>query len=51
MIAGFIIQKLGFKFTFGICALIYAGIIPLMYFFVYETVYFAKDPETEINLL
>ncbi|KUJ13014.1 MFS general substrate transporter [Mollisia scopiformis] len=48
LIAGFIIQNLGFKFTFGICAAIYAAIIPLMYFFVPETVYFAKDPETEV---
>ncbi|KAH8595822.1 major facilitator superfamily domain-containing protein [Bisporella sp. PMI_857] len=48
LIAGFIIQNLGFKFTFGICALIYAGIIPAMYFFVPETVYFAPPPETEV---
>ncbi|PBP19894.1 MFS general substrate transporter [Diplocarpon rosae] len=48
LIAGFIIQNLGFKFTFGICAAIYAGIIPMMYFFVPETVFFAKEPETEV---
>ncbi|KAF8854618.1 MFS general substrate transporter [Acephala macrosclerotiorum] len=49
LIAGFIIQNLGFKFTFGICAAIYALILPLMYFFVPETVYFAPaEPETEV---
>ncbi|PBP24891.1 MFS general substrate transporter [Diplocarpon rosae] len=48
LIAGFIIQNLGFKFTFGICAAIYAGIIPMMYFFVPETVFFAKEPETKV---
>lgn len=48
LIAGFIIQNLGFKFTFGICGLIYAGIIPAMYFFVPETVYFAPKQVTEV---
>jgi hypothetical protein len=48
LIAGFIIQNLGFKFTFGICALIYAFILPLMYFFVPETVYFAPPQRTEV---
>jgi MFS family permease len=48
LIAGFIIQNLGFKFTFGICAAIYAGIIPLMYFFVPETVYFEGEQKTEV---
>ncbi|KAH6681581.1 major facilitator superfamily domain-containing protein [Halenospora varia] len=48
LIAGFIIQNLGFKFTFGICALIYAGIIPAMYFFVPETFYKPKERETEV---
>jgi MFS family permease len=49
LIASFIIQNLGFKFTFGICALIYAGILPAIYFFVPETVYFAPEkPETEV---
>ena len=49
LIASFIIQNLGFKFTFGICALIYAGILPAIYFFVPETVYFApENPKTEV---
>ncbi|TVY89979.1 putative MFS-type transporter, partial [Lachnellula willkommii] len=48
LIAGFIIQNLGFKFTFGICGLLYAGILPAMYFFVPETVFFDKDRETEV---
>ncbi len=48
LIAGFIIQNLCFKFTFGICAAIYAGIIPMMYFFVPETVYFAPEAKTEV---
>ncbi|KAF4634489.1 hypothetical protein G7Y89_g3610 [Cudoniella acicularis] len=48
LIAGFIIQNLGFKFTFGICALIYAGILPAMYFFVPETFYIPKERETEV---
>jgi MFS family permease len=48
LIASFIIQNLGFKFTFGICALIYAGIIPLIYYFVPETVYFAPAAKTEV---
>ena len=49
LIASFIIQNLGFKFTFGICALIYASILPAIYFFVPETVYFAPEkPETEV---
>jgi len=48
LIASFIIQNLGFKFTFGICALIYAGIIPLIYYFVPETVYFAPATKTEV---
>ncbi|KAL2065979.1 hypothetical protein VTL71DRAFT_2050 [Oculimacula yallundae] len=45
LIASFIIQNLGFKYTFGICGLIYAGIIPMMIFFVPETVFFAKAPK------
>lgn len=48
VIASFIIQNLGFKFTFGFCALIYAAIIPAMYFFVRETVYFAPPAQTEV---
>jgi hypothetical protein len=49
LIASFIIQNLGFKFTFGICALIYTGILPAIYFFVPETVYFApENPKTEV---
>ncbi|TVY81521.1 putative MFS-type transporter [Lachnellula suecica] len=48
LIAGFIIQNLGFKFTFGICALLYAGILPAMYFFVPETYYLDKARETEV---
>jgi hypothetical protein len=48
LIAGFIIQSLGFKFTFGICGLIYAGIIPAMYFFVPESLYFAPIAKTEV---
>lgn len=48
LVAGFIIQNLGFKFTFGICALMYAGIFPMMYFFVPETVYFAPEATTEV---
>ncbi|QSZ30496.1 hypothetical protein DSL72_000050 [Monilinia vaccinii-corymbosi] len=43
LIAGFIIQSLGFKFTFGICACIYALIIPAMYFFVPETLYISPS--------
>ncbi|KAL3419491.1 major facilitator superfamily transporter [Phlyctema vagabunda] len=46
VIASFIIQNLGFKFTFGICGLIYGGILPAMYFFVPETVWFAPKEET-----
>lgn len=48
VIASFIIQNLGFKFTFGICAAIYAGILPLMYFFLPETTYFAPEQQTEV---
>ncbi|KAB8295733.1 hypothetical protein EYC80_008558 [Monilinia laxa] len=49
LIAGFIIQSLGFKFTFGICACIYAMIIPVMYFFVPETLYVPPtDPPTQL---
>ncbi|CAG8954528.1 hypothetical protein HYFRA_00004442 [Hymenoscyphus fraxineus] len=47
-VASFIIQNLGFKFTFGICALIYAMIVPLMYFFVPETFYRAREDETQL---
>lgn len=47
-IASVIIQNLGFQATFGICALIYAGILPAMYFFVHETVYFAPVAKTEV---
>ncbi|KAF5873504.1 putative mfs transporter protein [Botrytis fragariae] len=49
LIASFIIQSLGFKFTFGICACIYAMIIPAMYFFVPETLYIPQtDPPTQL---
>ncbi|PQE32044.1 hypothetical protein CJF32_00001639 [Rutstroemia sp. NJR-2017a WRK4] len=49
VIAGFIIQTLGFKYTFGICGLIYALIIPAMYFFVPETLYVKPiNPPTQI---
>lgn len=48
LIAGFIIQNLGFKFTFGICAMMYAMILPLMYFFVPETFYKPKEAETQV---
>ncbi|KAG9242169.1 hypothetical protein BJ878DRAFT_544522 [Calycina marina] len=46
---GFVIQLLGFKFTFGICASIYAGISPIMYFFLPENVYFAPIAKTEVD--
>ncbi|RDW78296.1 hypothetical protein BP5796_06148 [Coleophoma crateriformis] len=48
VIAAFIIQGLGFKFTFGICAMIYAVLIPSLYFFVPETVYFKPEEETVV---
>ncbi|KAF7881080.1 uncharacterized protein EAF02_006971 [Botrytis sinoallii] len=49
LIASFIIQSLGFKFTFGICACIYAMIIPAMYFLVPETLYVPQtDPPTQL---
>ncbi|KAI9050194.1 hypothetical protein LZ554_006335 [Drepanopeziza brunnea f. sp. 'monogermtubi'] len=48
LVSGFIIQNLGFEYTFGICALIYFLIAVLMYFLLHETVFVEKEPETEV---
>ncbi|EKD20278.1 uncharacterized protein L3040_007289 [Drepanopeziza brunnea f. sp. 'multigermtubi'] len=48
LVSGFIIQNLGFEFTFGICALLYFVIAVLMYFLLLETVFVEKEPVTEV---
>jgi hypothetical protein len=39
VLSGFIIQSLGVQATFGVCAIWYAVLIPVMYFLVLETTY------------
>ncbi|TVY83057.1 putative MFS-type transporter [Lachnellula suecica] len=46
VIAGVVIQQLGFSSAFGITALIYVLILPAMYFFVPETDYQRKKTES-----
>ncbi|OCL06393.1 MFS transporter-like protein [Glonium stellatum] len=45
-ISGFIIESLGVSATFGICALIFVLILPLIYFFVLETTYTVPRADT-----
>jgi MFS family permease len=48
LVASFIIQSLGIKFTFGACGILYAALLPFMYLFVYETVYLPSELETVV---
>jgi MFS family permease len=52
IIAGYIIQDLGWNWTYGICAVLYGVFIPVLFFFCPETAYrrdavFNTDQGTE----
>ncbi|ORY11303.1 serine/threonine kinase 16 [Clohesyomyces aquaticus] len=48
-ISGYIIQNLGWNWTYGICAIFYGVFIILIFFFVPETVYH-RDPAYNLDL-
>ena len=48
-ISGYIIQDLGWNWTYGICAIFYGVFIILIFFFVPETVY-KRDPAYNLDL-
>jgi MFS family permease len=48
-ISGYIIQDLGWNWTYGICACFYGAFIILIFFFVPETVY-KRDPAYNLDL-
>lgn len=48
-ISGYIIQNLGWNWTYGICACLYGVFIILIFFFVPETIY-KRDPAYNIDL-
>ncbi|EHY57324.1 hypothetical protein HRR83_002811 [Exophiala dermatitidis] len=48
-ISGYIIEDLGWNWTYGICACLYGAFIILIFFFVPETVY-KRDPAYDLDL-
>ncbi|KIX09274.1 uncharacterized protein Z518_00353 [Rhinocladiella mackenziei CBS 650.93] len=50
VISGYIIENLGVKYTFGICALIYIPLLIATFFFVPETVYDRRVRSKDIDL-
>ncbi|KEF61961.1 uncharacterized protein A1O9_03533 [Exophiala aquamarina CBS 119918] len=49
VISGYIIQDLGWNWTYGICACLYGAFIPAIFFWVPETVY-KRDPAYNLDL-
>ncbi|KAF1998816.1 serine/threonine kinase 16 [Amniculicola lignicola CBS 123094] len=48
-ISGYIIQNLGWNWTYGICAILYGVFIPLIFFYCPETTY-KRDPAYNLDL-